>query len=36
MDSKIKINYIKNETTHFGDFIAHRINKIRNNSTVDE
>ena len=35
-DSKIVINYIKNETTNFGVFIAHRINEIRNNSTVNE
>ena len=36
MDSKIVINYIKNKTTNFGVFIAHRINEIRNNSTVNE
>ena len=35
-DSKIVINYIKNKTTNFGVCIAHRINEIRNNSTVDE
>ena len=36
MDFKIVINYIKNGTTNFGVFIAHRINEIRNNSTVNE
>ena len=35
-DSKIVINYIKNETKNFGVIIAHRINEIRNNSTVNE
>ena len=35
-DSKIVINYIKNEITNFGVFIAHHINEIRNNSTVNK
>ena len=35
-DSKIVINYLKNETTNFGVFIAHRINEIHNNSKVSE
>ena len=36
MDSKIVINCLKNETTNFGVFIVHPINKIRNNSKVNE
>ena len=36
MDYKIVINYIKNETTNFGVFIAHHINEIHNNCTVNE
>ena len=35
-DTKIVINYIKNEITNFGVFIAHHINEIRNNSTVNK
>ena len=35
-DSKIVINYVKNETTNFGVFIAHRINEIHNNSKFNE
>ena len=35
-DSKIATHYIKSEATNFGVFIAHCINEIRNNSTVDE
>ena len=35
-DTKIVINYIKNEITNFGVFIAHYINEIRNNSTVNK
>ena len=35
-DSKIVINYLKNETTNFGVFIAHRINEIHKNSKVNE
>ena len=30
------INYIKNETTNFGVFIAHHINEIDDNCTVNE
>ena len=36
MDYKIVINYIKNETTNFGVFIAHHINEIDDNCTVNE
>ena len=36
MDSKIVINCLKNKTTNFGVFIVHPINKIRNNSKVNE
>ena len=35
-DSKIVINYVKNETTNFGVFIAHRINEIHKNSKFNE
>ena len=34
-DSKIVINYIKNKTS-FGVFIAHRMNEVHKNSTVNE
>ena len=34
-DSKIVINYIKNETS-FGVFIAHRMNEVHKKSTVNE
>ena len=34
-DSKIVINYIKNETS-FGVFIPHRMNEVHKNSTVNE
>ena len=35
-DSKIVINYIKSEITNFEVFIAHHINEIRNNSTINK
>ena len=35
MDSKIVINYIKNQKTSFGVFIAHCINEIRNKYTCN-
>ena len=33
-DSKTMINYINNEKTNFGVFIAHRVNKIRDSSII--
>ena len=35
-NSKAVINYINNEKTNFGVFIAHRVNKIRNSSKTEE
>ena len=35
-DSKAVINYINNEKTNFGVFIAHRVNKIRYSSKTEE
>ena len=35
-DFKIVIYYMKNETTNIKVFIAHRINEVRSNSTVDQ
>ena len=35
-DSKTDISYLKNETTHFGVYIAHRVNKIWRSSSIED
>ena len=35
-DSKTVINYLKNETTNFRINIAHRVNKIRRSSSIED
>ena len=35
-DSKTVINYLKNETTNFGVYIAHRVNEIRRSSSIED
>ena len=35
-DSKTTINYLKNETTNFGVYIAHRVNEIRRSSSIED
>ena len=35
-DSKTVINYLKNETTNFGVYIAHRVNEIRRRSSMED
>ena len=33
-DSKTVLNYIRNEHSNFGVYVAHRINEIRENSSI--
>ena len=35
-DSKTVINYLKNETTNFGVYIAHRVNEILRSSSIED
>ena len=35
-DSKTVLNYIRNEHSNFGVYVAHRINEIRENSSVSQ
>ena len=35
-DSKTVINYLKNETTNFGVYIAHRVNEIPRSSNIED
>ena len=35
-DSKTVLNYIRNEHSNFGVYVAHRINEIRENSSISQ
>ena len=35
-DSKTMLNYIRNEHSSFGVYVAHRINEIRENSSISQ
>ena len=35
-DSKTTINYLKNETTNFGIYIAHKVNEMRRSSSIED
>ena len=36
IDSKTVLNYLYNENTNFGVYVAHRVNEIRNNTNIED